>query len=134
MLEIVPNHKVDEIWPFLAADFEAACRSTEAHEFNAGVLWQMCRSGTAYLILWVVDGEILLKSVWRFNVPKDPHSFRCIMLSGRNMRRWVKAFHEEILKLAKLNGANRLTVSGRKGWLKLIPNSRKNGDDFEVEI
>ena len=134
MLQIVETHQIDGYWPLIGKDLEAACRRCDAHELNAGVLWQMCRSGQAYLILWVVDGEILVKSVWRFDAPKQPHSFRCVMLSGKNMRHWLRDYYENIKQLAKTNGATQLVTTGRVGWLKLFPNAEKIGKDYEVDI
>ena len=134
MLQLIETSKIDSYWPLVSDDLEAACRRCHAHEYNAGVLWQMCRSGNAFLILWVVDGNILVKSVWRFDTPKNPHSFRCVMLSGVKMRSWLKEYFENIKKLAKTNGATQLVTTGRKGWLRLFPNAEKIGKDYEVDL
>lgn len=134
MFKIVETHQIDGYWPLVGHDLEKACRKCNADEFNSGVLWQMCRSGNAFLILWVVEGEILVKSVWRFDAPDNPHCFRCLMLSGKNMRGWIKNYYEAIREFGKTYGATQLVTTGRAGWLKLFPQAEKIGKDYEVDI
>ncbi len=133
-LRIIDTSHVDAFWPLVADDLQAACLRCNAENLNSGALWQMCRSGQASLFLWVVDGEILVKSVWRFDTPNYPHSFRCMMLSGKNMDQWVSEYSDTITQFAKNYGATQLVTTGRKGWLKLFPKAEKIGANYEVDI
>lgn len=131
---IVNQYNVDHVWPQIADDMQKACIRCGAHELNAGILWEMCRSNQAFLILWMDGTEILAKGVWRFDRPNNPHVFRCVMLAGKDLRKWVKPYSEFITKLAKQNGGTQLVTTGRKGWLRLFPNAEKIGKDYEVDI
>jgi hypothetical protein len=131
---IVNQYHVDDIWPKVADDMQHACERCQAHHLNAGVLWEMCRSNQAFLILWMDGPEILAKGVWRFDRPNNPHVFRCVMFAGKNMDKWLVPYRDFISKLAKQNGATQLVTAGRKGWLKIFPEAEKVGKDYEVDL
>lgn len=139
-LTLVPTDKVDEIWPVLATRFEAACRRCEAHDLNAGALWQMVRKGDGFLVVAYEGTEVLQASIWRFDTPHDAFSLRCMMLFGTKMRRWYAPMWDLITKLASENGATRLVTKGRIGWLRKCANAKRvNGakqinDDYEVDL
>jgi hypothetical protein len=131
---IVNQYNIDHVWPQVADDLQKACIRCGAHHLNAGILWEMCRSNQAFLIL-VMDGtEIMAKGVWRFDRPNNPHVFRCLMFAGKNMSKWLTEHREFISKLAKQNGATQLVTAGRKGWLRLFPDAEQIGEDYEVNL
>ena len=124
--------EVDQIWPLIQAGIQKSCdRGTG--EFCAGDFWQMCRSGNAFLILAYDDNEIFMASVWRFEREEHRHSFHCLTLYGRDMRQWLTPARDFITKLARDNGAARLTACGRSGWLRVF-NAATRGDLYEVDI
>jgi hypothetical protein len=131
---IVNQYNVDEIWPRIAEDLQHACIRCRTPDLNAGILWEMCRSNQAFLILMVDGSEILAKGVWRFDRPNNPHVFRCVMLHGVQMSKWLIPYREFITKLAKQNGATQLVTAGRRGWLKVFPEAEQIGEDYEVDL
>lgn len=133
-LTIVPLQLVDEFWPQLAAGFNNACKRAKADDLNAGILWQMARKGEAFLILAHKGEEILQASLWRFDGPLEPESFRCIMLYGQNMKLWYEPMLKFISETARQNGAARLVTKGRRGWLRKCAGAIKINDDYEVDL
>lgn len=128
-VEIAAVAEVDRLWPMIAADVQRACR--QAPELlTAGELWQMCRSGNAFLYI-IHDGAVIHASaVMQF----EGDAYRVWSLSGRNLSAWLTDFFESVRATGKENGAARLVCRGRRGWLRLIKGSRENGDDYEVDI
>lgn len=124
--------EVDNVWPLISQGLEKACkRCNEVH--CAGDLWQMCRSGHAFLILVYDDDKIWSAGVWRFQKARPGHSFRCVMMYGENMRGWVDMARDFITKIAKDNGAVALVAEGRAGWSRVF-GAEKHGLDYEVKI
>ena len=124
--------EVDKVWPLISEGIQKSCdRGTG--ELCAGQLWQMCRSGNAFLCLVYDDDKIHMASVWRFEEHIRGHAFHCLTLYGSSLRTWFEQSRDFIIKIAKDNGANRVTACGRKGWVRMF-NMSVNGDTYEVEI
>ena len=107
--------------------------SREPRDISAGQLWQLCRSGAAFLILVYDDDKIHMASAWQFRSEECRHSFHCLSLYGKGLRQWVGMAREFIEKIAKDNGATRLTACGRSGWIRVFDASTR-GDYYEVDI
>jgi hypothetical protein len=122
----------DKLWPRLSAGFGNACKRCES-AWTAGELWQLCRSGNAFLILVYDDDKIWSAGVWRFETARPGVCFRCVMMYGHNMHAWLGMAREFIEKLAKENGAKALVAEGRTGWGRIF-NATKTGRDYEVTI
>lgn len=128
LFEIVKPADVDALWPQMAAPMQRACERCNS-TLVAGELWQMCRSGHAFLMI-IHDGEgIYSGQIWRF----DAARFRCIMMYGHHMRLWIGLAQEVITRIAKENGAVALVAEGRDGWARVLK-TKKNGRDYEVTI
>lgn len=124
--------EVDRVWPLISQGLGRACkRCNDIH--CAGDLWQMCRSGNAFLILVHDKDKIWSASIWRFEKVRGKHCFRCVMMYGESMREWVGQAREFITNLAKDNGAVALVSEGRAGWARVF-GAEKNGSDYEVRI
>ena len=124
--------EIDRIWPLVQSGIQESCdRGTG--QYCAGDFWQMCRSGNAFLILAYTDNEIFMASVWRFERVENRHNFHCLTLYGRQMREWLPMAREYITKLARDNGAARLTACGRHGWIRMF-NAATRGDLYEVDL
>jgi hypothetical protein len=132
-LGLASPQEVDRLWPTLREGF---LKSTQrgVRDISAGQLWQLCRSGAAYLVLAYDDDQIYMASVWQFRSEECRHSFHCLSLYGRNMRDWLPALQDFVANLARENGATRLTACGRLGWIRLTPNAVASGDYYEVDI
>lgn len=124
--------EIDRLWPLLSDGLGKACKRCDS-QWTAGELWQLCRSGNAFLILVYDDDKIWSAGVWRFETARPGPVFRCIMMYGENMRAWLNMAREFIEKLAKENGAKALVAEGRQGWGRVF-GAQKIGRDYEVEI
>jgi hypothetical protein len=129
---LASTEEIDRLWPLIQAGIQKSCERGTG-EYCAGDFWQMCRSGNAFLILGYTDNDILMASVWRFESHEHRHSFHCLTLYGAGMRHWLNQARHYIEKLAKDNGATRLTACGRSGWVRVF-GAAKRGDLYEVEI
>lgn len=126
--------EVDGIWPKIVAGMQRACERG-VDNWSAGELWQLCRSGRAFLCVVFDDAtlEIHQASVWQFMEKDGRTIFRCLALWGVGMRGWVDGVRSFITKTAKDNGAKALVTKGRPGWLRFF-HAEKVGDDYEVNI
>lgn len=131
-IAIVPAFQVDAIWPRLAKGFQHACK--RCGDATAGHLWQECRSGHAFLIIAYEGQPILMASVWRFENKGEMPVFRCNMMYGSDMRKWLNEAEVLITRIAKENGAKALVADGRRGWLRIFKKAVENGADIEVKI
>lgn len=125
--------EVDALWPILRDGFTKAIRRSGNNDFSPGQLWQLCRSGGAFLII-AHDGErVLMASVWRFETHEGRHAFHCLSLFGAGMKTWFDIARAFVSGLARENGATRLTTKGRIGWLRAC-GAVTAGELYEVDI
>ena len=126
--------EVDGLWPRLVDGFQRSCEAVD-DGYTAGELWQLCRSGQAFLC--VVFGpdqkSVDMGSVWQFQSKDGRPVFRCLALFGHNMAEWVNGARFFIEGTARENGAKWLVTKGRRGWLRLF-RAVQCGDDYEVEL
>ena len=55
-------------------------------------------------------------------------------LGGENMNEWFDEGFQQIINDAKANGAQRLEINGRRGWLKKLPNFKEQHTTMAVKI
>lgn len=132
-IAIAAPHEVDAVWPMVSAGFLKACKRSGEGDVTPGYLWQLCRSGNAYLLLVWDDAEIRMASVWQFRTSDDEPVFHNMMMFGTGMRDWARQAHQWINDLAKDNGAVWLTWSGRRGWLRFMK-AVERGDDMALKV
>ncbi len=126
--------EVDALWPRLSEGFQRSCERVD-DGYTAGELWQLCRSGNAFLCV-VFDPEqdrVEMASVWQFQTKDGRPVLRCLALFGRGMAEWLGGAREFIERIARENGAKWLVTKGRRGWLRLFP-AVQCGEDYEVEL
>ena len=133
MIELVPQARIDEVWPLVVSGF-AACLEKTPTNIGVGEFWQMCRSGNAFLLISSNGSEVISASVWRFEGAK----FTCLLLSGKNSEKWVFELVTTAGIIAKSNGTAKLSASGRVGLGKML---NKNGvvakvtrQEYEVDL
>jgi hypothetical protein len=129
-IEFANISEIDRIWPLISADMNAGCTKINNMPY-AGQLWQMCRSGGAFLCIVHNEGQILSSSIWRF---EDDMSFRCFMLVGNNLKQWIRPLVEFISMQAREGGATTLKTDIRKGWLRFVSGGIANGNTYEVKL
>jgi hypothetical protein len=111
--------EVDAVWPSIAKEMQRGCDKTGGG-MSAGDLWQMCRSGNAFLLLIFTNEEIVCSSVWRFENWPSGTVFRCMGLSGHSMKVWVKGLYDFAMQQAQFGGTDRLIAEGRPGWVRVL--------------
>lgn len=106
--------EVDGFWPMIYQDIQRGCDKTGGAT-SSGELYQMCRSGNAFLFIGY-DDAIKVASVWRFETWPSGTVLRCMALSGRQMGTWIVPLYEFAMSQAAIGGTDRLIAQGRKGW------------------
>lgn len=115
----VKVENVDAIWPHVAP-LLLKCFEKAPGYLTPGELWQMCRSGHAFLLI-AHEGEALAgASVWCFETTFGQHSFVCKALAGANLDQWVKPIFDAARVMAKQGGATAITATGRVGLQKTL--------------
>lgn len=135
-IEICNIVNVDAAWPTVAPML-ARCMEKTGDDLSTGELWQMCRSGNAFLILEGTPERIRMASVWQFQKWANGSVFRCIALAGEEMAEWLPELTPFIEKIMREGGATRLVFEGRE-WAahfrKLGRDARKLRSTFTVEL
>lgn len=131
-VDFVAPSLVDQVWPHIAEEMQKACEITGG-DLSSGTLWQMCRSGNAFLMV-VSDRKILMASVWRFETWPSGLVFRCMCLIGDRMDDWLEQAKEFAETKAKEGGAMRIITEGRKGWGRVFPQAKTLRQVYEVEL
>ena len=137
---IASQAEVDQLWPLFADGFSAAQKRTDS-TWDSGKLWQLCRSGNAFLVTAFEDNNADMQmvrkfhmvGVFRFETQNDETVFHCMGLHGKNMRAWVKPVTEFAANIARENGAASLTAEGRPGWARVF-GIEKTDKTYKVEI
>ncbi len=120
---LVQVHLVDAVWPHVAEGFGRASRRFGG-DLTVGELWQMCRSGNAFLFV-VHDAEkIIAATAWRPEQWGSGPKFRCLALYGKGMSDWMPDLHEKVRQVAIQCGAETLMSEGRVGWKRVFKNAK----------
>lgn len=132
-IEIAAPHQVDAIWRIVGTRFNEAAQKY-GEDITAGELWQMCRSGNAFLVVAVSGTEILLATVVRFERWGPASVLRVVALVGDRVTEWAADFEEFAVSMARDNGATQIVAEGREGWPKIFKHARKLRSSFVMEI
>lgn len=85
----------------------------EAFRDGHAVGWDV---GEGYLILARTEDDALL--VW--------------IGVGRGVRKWSDEATREVVAFSRAIGCDRLRITGRKGWQRVLPHWTRVGDDLEL--
>lgn len=112
----IPLENIDEIWPLAKPYLKDAIRRSEGLYSLQGVLYG-CKLGE--YILWIVRNG---KAAVVLEISDYIRGKQCeiIMLGGEDMGGWVDEL-EEIEAWSKRIGCDRMMLTGRKGWQKILP-------------
>lgn len=135
MIGLANSAEVDALWPALSRKFQ---QSSDDHgdDLPASALWQMCRSGDAFLMIAMEGTKPLMGAVLQFqNWGKGP-VLRCLAIGGEEMGRWIGEFENAVMKMMAEGGAKRFVFDGRDGWARMLKHlkPRKLRTTYEVEI
>lgn len=133
IIEIVNTVYIDAVWPKVSGYFAAAIDG-HGDDFSTGELWQMVRSGHAFLLI-VREGErIDAGVVVRFDKWAKGSILRILALGGVDMKAWKPLFLDFMQTLAKDNGASRILAEARPGMGKAFPQAKLLRCVYVMEI
>lgn len=122
--------EVDQLWPLFSQRMQKACDRCGG-DLSSGMLWQMCRSGSAYMMVAHDTEKAWMASVWRFEDWPTGTVMRCLALAGENPRLWAKDAKEFAVKARDAGGAKRFIFEGRN-WRPFFPEARELRRVYEV--
>lgn len=131
-VEIVPVAQVDNIWPLIAIRIANCLRDIDA-DCTAADLWDLCRSGHAFLMV-AHDGDIYGAMVWRFETWPSGLVLKNLVTVGEKMPRWLPQAHEAAGQLAINGGASRYVWHGRKAWQRYFPKAKVLNITYSMEV
>lgn len=131
---IANSAEVDALWPSIAAKVQESCTRTGG-DMSSGDLWQMCRSGQAFLVAVLdEDGAAIATIIVQFQKWTDRSVLRCLSIAGGDMSSWLPQAMEFVSQMARENGASCLVADGRDGWARVFPGAKRLRVTYEVEI
>lgn len=102
---------------------------------SSGDLWQMCRSGNAFLVAILDDeNKPIATIVLQFQKWSEKSVLRCLSIAGESMSEWLPAAMEFISNMARENGASCLVADGRDGWARVFPGAKRLRVTYEIEV
>ena len=116
---IANSPEVDALWPTLGPKFITATKRF-GDDLSSGELWQMCRSGNAFLVCALDDYGVKMGCVVRFERWTDGPILRVLSLVGEDLASWAHEVKDYLVGMAKTGGASRIVAEGRGGWAKIF--------------
>lgn len=132
-IEIVNSVYVDTLWPTMAPLFKPAVED-HGDDLSLGELWQMVRSGHAFLIIVRDDEKIRAGVIVRFDKWNKGSILRVIAVGGAGLAEWRDGILDFVTKLATDNGATRVVTEGREGWARVFPSLKLLRCTYVLEI
>lgn len=119
-IEIVGLQHIDAVWPSIADGFHA-CVKRCGDDMTSGELWQMCRSGGAFLLVAIDDGKIEMSTIVQFQKWADGPVLRVMAMAGKDPDRWRDELSFFLEAMMRTGGAERIVSEARDGWTKVLP-------------
>lgn len=132
-ITIASPAQVDATWPTFAERLQKACEETGG-DLSSGDLWQMCRSGQAFLVLVYDESGFIAALIMQFQNWSGKQVLRVLAIVGDNMSQWLSMAKGFIAQMAANGGAKSLVADGREGWTRIFPTAKKLRILYEVEI
>lgn len=122
--------EIDAIWPLISERLEKGCKRCGG-DINAGQLWQLCRSGNAFMIV-AFDEKPKGVTIVQFQTWDRP-VLRSLATAGWDMETWLPQMLDFVFGMARENRAD-FVFEGREGWGRFVPNARKLRSVYEVRL
>lgn len=132
-VDFASQSQVDGLWPHVKDIIQKGIDAT-ANDLRLSDLFVACRSGHAFLMVGGNGKSIQMAAIWRFEDWNDGTVFRCLVLGGDAMVEWLPMAFDQAAKTADIGGATQLVATGRKGWLKAIPNAEEIYSTMKMEV
>lgn len=130
---IATSAEVDLLWPAITGRIQEACERNGG-DISSGDLWQMCRSGNAFLVLVMDQNGPVAALIMQFQNWSGKQVLRCLGIAGERMAEWLPMAKSFIEQMAKDGGAKSLVSDGREGWASIFPDARKLRVTYEIRI
>jgi hypothetical protein len=130
---IATSAQVDATWQTFADRLQKSCEASGG-DLSSGDLWQMCRSGQAFLLLVYDDSGFVAALIMQFQNWSGKQVLRCLAIVGDEMKQWLPMAKGFITKMAADGGAKSLVADGREGWARIFPTAKKLRVVYEVEL
>lgn len=126
--------EVDALWPSIGQKVQATCDKSGG-DMSSGDLWQMCRSGQAFLVVVMDDDQAVVATIiLQFQKWNRRTVLRCLSIDGERMSEWLQDAMAYIENMGRNGGASSLISEGREGWARVLPQAKKLRITYEVEI
>ncbi len=125
--------EVDHFWGAFSQRLQAMLDDAGG-DLSSGDLWQMCRSGNAFLVLVENDGKLAAASIYQFQRWTQRTVLRCLGLVGDDFRAWAQPLVQFAEEMAKQGGATALVTSGREGLQRIYPKAKRLTSTYIMEI
>lgn len=132
-IAIASNAEIDALWPLFAERLQTACEKTGG-DISSGDLWQMCRSGNAFLLVVAGNGDFVAALIMQFQKWTGKQVMRCLGIVGTDMELWMPMAKDFISNMARDGGATSFVAEGREGWSVIFPDAKKLRVTYEVEL
>jgi hypothetical protein len=132
-IEIVNLIYVDSVWERVGQKFQRAIDLC-GDDYSTADLWQMCRSGSAFLIIAREGEDIAMASVVRFEKWASGQVLRVVGIAGDRMSEWAEDWQAFMENMAREGGANRIVSEGRDGWHRVFRKARKLRVVYEMRV
>lgn len=130
---IANSAEVDVVWPEISGRLKKA-QERYGSSLSSGDMWQLCRSGNAFLVLVFDEGGIHGALIMQFQTWATKRVMYCMAIVGDGVSEWMPVARVFISKMAKDGGAESFVAEGREGWAAIFPDARKLRVTFEVAI
>ncbi len=124
---------IDGHWRSVGPMFNRAIEKC-GDDLSTGELWQMCRSGNAFLVIARDDAGILMAAIVRFERWSNGAVLRVLSLVGALVDQWAQDVKSFLSDMAKSNGAQRIVAEGREGWAKIFDEPKKIRSTYVMEL
>ncbi len=112
----IPTENLNDLWPLAKPYLKQAIARSEGR-YNLQEILYGCQLGE--YILWIVRSG---KAAVILEISEHTNGKQCeiIMIGGEHMNTWIVEL-EEIEGWAQRVGCDRMILTGRMGWQKMLP-------------
>lgn len=132
-IEIVNLVYIDSIWEHVGPMLQRA-QDKCGDDISVGQLWQMCRSGNAFLVIVKDDSAILMSCVVQFQPWSRGTVLRVLTLAGSRLEKWQDKVKTFLNDMGRSNGAIGVVAEGRDGWAAIFDEPKKLRSTYFMEI
>ena len=120
-MRFVPAWEVPQEWPHIVEALRKVLKKQTAWDEKS--IYNACIAGQMHL--WSAEGAVFVTQVQQFPMEKVAVIVLC---GGNGMEEWKEDAISAIDQYAKGNGCNAVCVVGRKGWERIYPGLKPNGE------